>query len=102
VTEPKWGMPFRDYLKYRTGTRGPAGPQGAPGAAGQDGAPGAAGQDGAPGAAGQDGAPGAAGHIRFQGDGVPDPDTPGLVTGDTYLDISTGDVYTFTAGGGIN
>ena len=73
--------------------RGPSGAQGATGASGQSGPAGATGSTGATGASG---AAGARGSIWTTGSRVRPSSTSAQIA-DQYLDVTTGDVYTFMA-----
>lgn len=72
--------------------RGPQGIQGIQGETGPQGPQGVAGDTGATGATGATGPRGA---TWFTGTGAPGT-IPGAIAGDMYLDLSNGDVYTFS------
>jgi Collagen triple helix repeat (20 copies) len=74
-----------------TGPAGATGPQGPTGAAGPQGPTGATGAQGPPGAAG---ATGTRGSLWYTGSGAPGT-IPGVLTGDLYLDVASGDIYQF-------
>ena len=86
-------------LKGATGPVGPAGPAGAKGATGPAGPAGAAGAKGDTGPAGPAGAKGATGATGTRGSkwfvGTGTPTATDVIAGDQYLDIATGDIYTF-------
>ena len=62
---------------------------------GEDGATGAPGATGSTGATGAPGAAGANGNQWYTGEGAPNGIT-GMISGDLYLDLNTGDVYKYT------
>lgn len=78
------------------GLTGPAGPTGNTGPQGPQGVQGITGTTGATGPAGPTGPQGIRGSEWFTGHGAPTAgNTAGAATGDKYLDLDSGDVYTF-------
>lgn len=77
------------------GKPGPPGPQGPPGPKGDKGEPGED-HTGIPGPQGEPGPPGKDGQIRFTGNGPPPVAIIGAEPGDTYMDLSNGDIYKLT------
>ena len=99
-TESFYGYNPSDVIPAGSGPRGPRGPQGVqgpPGRPGPKGDKGDPGQDntGIPGPKGDPGEPGRDGQIRFTGHGPPGV-LAGAQPGDTYMDLSNGDIYKLT------